>query len=217
MSFHPGKPFPALRRQCGATTRAGTPCNRPPIPGGNRCTFHGGATPAAREAAAERLAAAAVPAATVLHDAMRVWNELLETYRTTSCPTCGRSASDVKPVLDAMSPVIRAAQVVLDRTGFHPSLSLHLGKPDAAKREPWFDYATTEELQEVADLVARVQAAATARMEQGGEVWDGGRGEQRPDRHPFFNERPWDQAEVIDIEEVELEVPEAADADRKVS
>lgn len=33
------------RRICGATTRAGTPCQRPPLAGRTRCRLHGGATP----------------------------------------------------------------------------------------------------------------------------------------------------------------------------
>jgi hypothetical protein len=33
------------RRQCGAKTRDGTPCRRPPLAGRRRCRLHGGATP----------------------------------------------------------------------------------------------------------------------------------------------------------------------------
>lgn len=32
------------KRTCGAKTRSGTPCKRPPITGRTRCRLHGGAT-----------------------------------------------------------------------------------------------------------------------------------------------------------------------------
>lgn len=34
-------------RECGAKTRAGTPCKRHPVPGGKRCKLHGGYEPRA--------------------------------------------------------------------------------------------------------------------------------------------------------------------------
>ncbi len=33
------------KRRCGAKTRKGTPCQRPPMAGMTRCRLHGGATP----------------------------------------------------------------------------------------------------------------------------------------------------------------------------
>src|SRR3954468_19111321 len=33
---------------CGATNRAGNPCEKPPLKGKTRCKLHGGATPTAR-------------------------------------------------------------------------------------------------------------------------------------------------------------------------
>lgn len=33
------------KRRCGAKTRKGTPCQRPPMAGMARCRLHGGATP----------------------------------------------------------------------------------------------------------------------------------------------------------------------------
>jgi Zn-dependent oligopeptidase len=45
-------------QQCGAKTRDGTACRKPPIAGGSRCRLHGGATPAALAKAQERLALA---------------------------------------------------------------------------------------------------------------------------------------------------------------
>ncbi|MFK5281667.1 HGGxSTG domain-containing protein, partial [Lacticaseibacillus paracasei] len=50
--------LPLERHQCGAKTRAGTPCNRWPPPGATRCRLHGGATPRSKAAAARRIAQA---------------------------------------------------------------------------------------------------------------------------------------------------------------
>lgn len=50
-----GRPIP-----CGANTRAGAPCAKRPVPGGIRCKFHGGAAPAAKAKAAERVLEAKV-------------------------------------------------------------------------------------------------------------------------------------------------------------
>lgn len=47
---------PSPHEHCGAKTRAGTPCQRRPIPGGTRCNLHGGKTPCVQRAAKRRLA-----------------------------------------------------------------------------------------------------------------------------------------------------------------
>ena len=44
--------------RCGARTRAGGPCQKPPEPGATRCRLHGGASPRAKAKAAERVAVA---------------------------------------------------------------------------------------------------------------------------------------------------------------
>jgi hypothetical protein len=111
-------------RMCGASNRDGTACRRAPIRGGNRCTMHGGNSPLARMKAAETLAAAAWPAAEVLF-------EIIERWKEQTCPTCGLPKSDP-------TPVIRAAQVVLDRTGHHPSLSVHVNpQPQIPEYMAW--------------------------------------------------------------------------------
>lgn len=43
---------------CGARTRSGTPCGKPPMAGATRCRLHGGASPQAQNAALERKAEA---------------------------------------------------------------------------------------------------------------------------------------------------------------
>lgn len=126
-------------RFCGATTKSeGVPCRRPVSPGFTRCNMHGGATPLARQAAAETLAAAALPAAGVLFD-------IVDTWKRTACDKCGMPTGDP-------SPVIRAAQIVLDRTGFGPSATLAIAPPPP--KEPWAEWLTVEQAQVVTEFIA---------------------------------------------------------------
>lgn len=53
---------------CGAKTRNGTPCRKPPLLGATRCRLHGGASPRSLEAARKRLLAAVDPALQELVD-----------------------------------------------------------------------------------------------------------------------------------------------------
>jgi hypothetical protein len=98
-------------RQCTATSKqTGERCKRAPIVGGFVCEIHGGKIPGVRKAARERLLAMVDPALDAL---LRV----LKTHGP-PCEHCGRSDGDRDPV------VVRAAQLVLDRTGFHPTLQV---------------------------------------------------------------------------------------------
>lgn len=99
-----------VARTCGAMGRSGYPCRRRVAPGFTRCVLHGGATPLARQAASEALARAALPAAEAMFD-------IIDRYHREVCPTCGLPNGDP-------GPVIRAAQIVLDRTGFGPAGTL---------------------------------------------------------------------------------------------
>lgn len=134
-----------LTRTCGATARNGLPCRRYVGPGFTRCNLHGGATPLARQAATEALARAALPAAEAMFD-------IIDRFHHETCPTCGLPNGDP-------TPVIRAAQIVLDRTGFGPSSTLHLEPP------PQNDFAHLP-LSELADraeeFARRLRAAADA-------------------------------------------------------
>lgn len=47
-------------KTCGAKTRAGTPCKKPPMQGQKRCRNHGGASPQAKKKGAERVALAKI-------------------------------------------------------------------------------------------------------------------------------------------------------------
>ena len=54
----PDEILPALVDRCGAKKKDGTPCQKWPMLGTNRCRLHGGASPQAQEKAAERIALA---------------------------------------------------------------------------------------------------------------------------------------------------------------
>jgi hypothetical protein len=104
----------------------------------------------ARQAAAERLAAAAFPAAAVLFDIIDMWKRDI-------CAVCGMPKGDP-------SPVIRAAQIVLDRTGFHPTIAV---EHKAVSGIPaWAKYVTQEEYAQIQTIIegakARVEAGERA-------------------------------------------------------
>jgi hypothetical protein len=140
-------------RICGATTKdSGEPCKRACIKGGTRCTLHGGNSPLARQAASETLAAAALPAARVLFD-------IIDEWQRTTCPVCGMPKGDP-------GPVIRAAQIVLDRTGFHPSMSVQVSHTDEIP--PWARWLTNDQLRQVGEWIAD----AKTRMEAGADPED---------------------------------------------
>src|SRR5437870_4242942 len=102
-------------RQCTATNREGERCRRQPIPGGSVCVMHGGSIPAVQESAKRRLIAMVEPV-------LGAFEEILESWRSTRCETCGHPTGD-------SAPVIRIGQLVLDRSGFHPMLTVEQVAP----------------------------------------------------------------------------------------
>lgn len=104
-------------RRCTAHNRDGSRCGNPPIPGGLTCRFHGGATPLAQKAAKERLLMLVEPALAVLERATR---------SAPPCEHCGRSDADRDPT------AVRAAGMILDRAGFHPSMLTAQQSPASA-------------------------------------------------------------------------------------
>lgn len=132
-----------LANTCGALTSSGTPCRRYTIRGGTRCTLHGGGSPEARRVAEEMLAVARVPAA-------RVLLRLIEDWEADRCQTCGRPSGDP-------GPIIRAATVVLDRAGLHPSMSVHV------TREPENSFAGLSEDELIAQLEEMLKSARESR------------------------------------------------------
>lgn len=101
-------------RTCGAPIRDGSPCGKAPLVGALRCKLHGGGT----EGRKERLLAMVDPA----FAALMVVLELLKGRPT--CPQCGRSDADRDPKL--VREVIRAAEAVLNRTGFGPHATVDI-------------------------------------------------------------------------------------------
>ena len=103
-------------RRCSATARSGEQCWRQPIPGGHVCVVHGGAAPQVKKTARARL----------LEGADFAIDYLLNMLTPRApCEHCGRSDADRDPV------VVKACQLVLDRSGFHPSLTVqHVEAPD---------------------------------------------------------------------------------------
>ena len=65
-----------VQRECTATKKNGTKCNRYAIRGGNVCRLHGGAAPQVIRCAQERLAALVDPAIGVLQQAMKQKKDL---------------------------------------------------------------------------------------------------------------------------------------------
>jgi hypothetical protein len=92
-------------RQCTAHARngSGKRCNKAAVKGTNVCASHGGAAPQVKRAAKERLAELIEPALAGL-------NYALESNDLTA--------------------IVKAAQIVLDRTGFHPSQAIELTGKD---------------------------------------------------------------------------------------
>jgi hypothetical protein len=132
-------------RQCSATSKStGERCRRAPIVGGFVCDHHGGKIPAVRKSARERLLAMVDPALDALLRALQTGPP---------CEHCGRSDSDKDPV------VLRAAQLVLDRAGHHPTISVE----QAPKPNP-YDGLSEDEI--IERLERTLDAAKQARDER---------------------------------------------------
>ena len=167
------------KRQCTATNRAGQRCRRAPIPGGFVCTNHGGKIPAVQKTARERLLAMVDPALDALLRALRT---------APPCKTCGRTDADRDPI------VLRAAQMVLDRTGHHAGLTLQVETPKPSSPE-YFAWIPLERLEQMAAWHAEAKAA----ME---------RGEPEGDLPVLAAIEPAVDAEVIDDSAVRAGAPE---------
>ena len=115
-------------RQCTGTNRAGERCQRQPIPGGAVCVMHGGSIPAVQATAKLRLLAMVEPI-------LATFEEILASWHRVTCTGCGhvdengvKCVGCGKPTGDP-APVIRIGQLVLDRSGFHPSLTIQAAPP----------------------------------------------------------------------------------------
>jgi hypothetical protein len=120
-------------RRCTATNRHGERCGRAPIAGGTVCIPHGGGAPAVQQAAKARLVAMVEPV-------LGAFEEILAIWRGTRCETCGNPTGDP-------GPVIQVGRLVLDRAGFHPTLTVE----QVAAPNQYADYSEDQ-------LIARLEA-----------------------------------------------------------
>lgn len=82
-----------------------------------RCNLHGGANPSAKIKAEQMLAQARIPACEALF-------EIIESWSRDTCQTCHHPSGDT----DRVRSIIRACQVILDRTGMGPHSVIELTK-----------------------------------------------------------------------------------------
>ena len=140
------------QRRCTATNRAGERCSRRPIRGGDVCIMHGGLAPQTLAAARLRL----------LEGRDLAIDALLRTLQSHGppCPVCERSDGDRDPA------VIRAAQIVLDRTGFGPSANLNVTRTPmpVGEYEQWL---SEEEMSALREVFEDYLAEAKRRCEAG--------------------------------------------------
>ncbi|HWB15900.1 MAG TPA: hypothetical protein VG538_05785 [Vicinamibacterales bacterium] len=119
-------------RRCTATSKTtGERCGRPPIVGGTVCNHHGGKAPQVIQSARQRLAALVDPAIDTL---LRVLNA------PDVCEKCGRS--------DDMSLMLKAAKIVLDRTGYGPKQSITV-QHEYYEPPAWISYLTKAQFHQV--------------------------------------------------------------------
>jgi len=168
-------------RTCGSLTRTdGHPCRRPVAPGFTKCNLHGGHSPLARQAASETLAAAALPSA-------RVPLEIVSRWLDARCDVCGCPTGDPMPALNA-------AKMVLDRTGFHPSVRIEQEPP--AKSTEWTRWLTDSECEQMGEIIEN----AKQRMQSGSPL---------PSEHvdaPLQHDSTVVNGDVVpdDVDEVEI-------------
>ena len=130
-------------RQCVGSNRAGERCQRNAIPGGTVCVNHGGAAPQVQKSAKQRLLAGADLAIDYLLNLLTP---------KPPCEHCGRSDADRDPT------VVRACQLVLDRSGFHPTLNIVA----EAAPNPFVHYSDDEIVAQLEQMLA----AAVARRDR---------------------------------------------------
>ncbi len=126
--------------RCTATNRAGERCGRRSIAGGTVCVMHGGSIPAVQQSAKLRLLAMVDPV-------MGAFEEILDSWHRTKCETCGKPTGDP-------APVIRVGQLVLDRSGFHPTLTVE----QAAPPNPYADFSEDELIEKLEAMLADARA-----------------------------------------------------------
>jgi hypothetical protein len=111
--------------------------------------LHGGAAPAAQQAAKLRLLAMVEPVLATFEQILAIWH-------STRCTGCGhvdehgvKCVGCGKPTGDPM-PVIRVGQLVLDRAGFHPTLTVE----QVAPPNPYDDLTLDETIEKLEKMLA---------------------------------------------------------------
>lgn len=98
-----------------------------------RCNLHGGANPAAKIKAEQMLAQSRLPACEALY-------EIIDNWQRDTCPTCLHPSGDI----DKQKVIIRAAQVILDRSGLGPRATIEVAKQTDGDLD--LDLMTDEEM-----------------------------------------------------------------------
>jgi hypothetical protein len=167
-------------RQCTATNRNGERCRKAPLLGQTICELHGGKAPLSLKAGQARLAMLVEPV-------LETFRDILDMWHSTRCTGCGhvdahgnRCTGCGNPTGDPM-PVIRVGQLVLDRAGFHPTLTVVQQPPMSP-----FEGLTIFEVADRAEEMARV-ARAMADEEAARLLPDYTEGILVPDDEPIQN------------------------------
>jgi len=145
--------------QCSHIKDDGDQCGRTCKPGFTVCAYHGANNPPAIAIARRALAFARMPAIESLY-------VICEQFLKTTCAACGYPSGDT----DAQRAVIRAAQVVLDRTEMGPRSVLEIKQSNGD-----FDirHLNTDERARLARILAEMRqlkqdVQARLRVEAGG-------------------------------------------------
>jgi hypothetical protein len=111
-------PAPLPPAFCGAKTKEGGKCRRAPVPGADRCYYHGGASFTVQQAIQQKRDSAILallgegPA-----EAVKALVSIVTQFNRETCPTCGLPSGDAMPT-------IRAATAILDRIGLGANANL---------------------------------------------------------------------------------------------
>jgi len=130
-------------RQCTAMNREGNRCGRASALFQFVCDHHGAKAPLSIKAGKERMAALVEPALDVLFRA---------TCNAPPCEVCGRSDADRDPT------AVRAAGMILDRCGYHPSLTI---QQQPAETADWSRWLTDSECEAMSEMIDRAKKRMT--------------------------------------------------------
>lgn len=136
-------------RRCTATSRStGERCRKSSALGQFVCDQHGAKSPLSIQAAKERMAILVEPAMEVLYRATR---------SAPPCEHCGRSDADRDPT------AVRAAQIILDRTGHHPTIAVAA----ASERNPYEDFTDDQLIEKLEVMLAEARERRDADQQRG--------------------------------------------------